>query len=213
MFQADLKQRKPRLNREEQKAERIRQLLEAAWAMYARKGYEAVTIDDVAEYAGVSRMPVYSLFGDKQNLYFELWCTLVAQLTAIMIGPLRAGVPLRRNLEQLARVVVSGSQKPSEPPPEGLFFVVQTIALSRPDIAAKLQVLANKVVSDVAEMVSHSTLEAGEELRASPQIIAAHLVAHINGMSTVEFQTHGNYRRARDLIDIFHAIAFKSRGR
>ena len=64
--------RKPRRTREEQKADRSKELLAAAWVMFCDKGYEAVTIDDVAEHAGYSRMPIYSLFGDKQNLFFEL---------------------------------------------------------------------------------------------------------------------------------------------
>ena len=202
--------RKPRLSRQEQKAERSEALLAAAWIVFCEKGYESVTIEDVAERAGYSRMPVYSLFGDKQNLYFELWRKAVAELTRILIGGLKAGAPLRRNLKQLAELVAESSAvDPSDKPGERLFFVAQTIALSRPDIAEKLEQLARQVVGDVAGMVRGSTLAAGEALRTDPETIGAHLVAHINGLATVQFQTRNRFARARDLTAIFNAIAFK----
>jgi AcrR family transcriptional regulator len=202
--------RKPRLNREEQKAERTQQLLDAAWAMYGEKGYERVTIDDVAEHAGYSRMPVYSLFGDKQNLYFELWRKFLGELSGFMLAPMKTGGSLRKNLEILAKQVTSPRADPNAPAPEGLFFIVQTIALSRPEIGKKLNEVSNKVLQDFAQMIRTSTLEPGEVLRASPEIVAAHLIAHINGLSTVEFQTQHRYGRTRDISDIFLAIAIKS---
>ncbi len=203
--------RKPRLSREEQKAERSQALLAAAWEVFCEKGYEAATIDDVAERAGYSRMPVYSLFGDKQNLYFELWQTAVAELTDRLIGSLKTGVPLRRNLKQLANTIAaSASSDPASKPGERLFFVVQTIALSRPDIATKLEGLARGVVDAMAQMVRSSTLAEGERLMTDPESIGAHLVAHINGLATVQFQTGTVYARARDLTAIFTAIALKT---
>jgi len=207
MFSSAVKKR-PRLSREEQREERTRQLLEAAWAVYCEKGYEAVTIDDVAAHAGVSRMPVYSLFGDKQNLYFALWCKFIDELSAALRSPLRPEDSLRTKLEQMSRIVVARPE-PGKPTPEGLFFVVQTIALSRPDIFKRLKQVANGVVDDFAELVRSSPLDKGDRLRAAPEVIASHLIAHINGMSTVEFQTGKNLATARDVNDIFLTIAFK----
>jgi AcrR family transcriptional regulator len=209
IFKADLKKKRPpRLSREEQREERTRQLLEAAWAVYCEKGYEAVTIDDVAAYAGVSRMPVYSLFGDKQNLYFALWCKFIDELSAALRSPLRPEDTLRVKLEHMAKLVAAKPEA-GKPTPEGLFFVVQTIALSRPDIFKRLKQVANEVIKDFAELVRSSPLDKGDRLRGSPELIASHLIAHINGMSTVEFQTGQYLATARDVTDIFMTIAFK----
>lgn len=201
------------MNREQQKAVRTQELLDAAWAMFCEKGYEALTIDDVAERAGYSRMPIYSLFGDKQNLFFELWRKVVDLLSMQLIGTIKPGAPLRRNLKQLAETVSESSASTTgDKPAEKLFFVVQTIALGRPEINEKLEALARKVVDDMAAMVRTSTLAAGEKLRSDPETIAAHIVAHINGLAAVQFQTHGRYARTRDLVAIFDAIAFASPG-
>ena len=204
--------RRPRRTREEQKTERTQQLLESAWALFCERGYEALTIDHVAEHAGYSRMPIYSLFGDKQNLFFQLWRSAVGQLSELTIGALKPGVPLRKNLEELAKIIATSSASNQPRHGESLFFVVQTIALSRPPIAKQLEQLSTKVVQDFADAIRRSTLERGEALRSDPETVAAHLVAHINGMATVQFQTHRNYVKARDLIDIFCGIALKTRG-
>ncbi len=200
---------KKRLSREEQKIERTQQLLDAARVMFMEKGYEAVTIDHVAEYAGYSRMPVYTLFGDKQNLFFELWRNATAELTEQLVGHFKPGTSLRKNLKQLAEMLAASSANPGPNYGERLFFVVQTIALGHPEISGKLEKLAQKVVHDVAQFVRNGALEKGETLRSDPETIAAHLVAHINGMATVQFQTHGRYSSARELVPIFNAIVFK----
>ncbi|NKF22993.1 TetR/AcrR family transcriptional regulator [Solimonas sp. C16B3] len=176
--------------------------------MFCSKGYEAVTIDDVAAHAGYSRMPIYSLFGDKQNLFFALWRRAIAEMMETLMAGLERGVPLRDNLRRLAEA--AAQSRPFAPgAAEQLFFVVQTIALSRPEIEDELQALSRTVIGRFAAMVADSTLAKGEQLRATPDTIAAHLVAHINGMSTVQFQTGRGYVNVDDLVAIFTAIALK----
>lgn len=198
---------KLRLSRTEQNAQRSDELLEAAAEVFKEKGYEAVTIDDVAARAGYSRMPVYSLFGDKQGLFLELWRRSIEQITQRLLGQLKPGGALRRNLKLLAAAVAQGNAADDSRAGGSLFFVVQTIALSRPDLDDQLQTLSRKVVTDFADVLKNSTIEPGERLRGNAETAAAHLIAHINGLSTVRFQTGKNYAKARDLEAIFIAAA------
>ncbi len=202
--------KKPRLSREQQKAARMQDLLEAARVMFREKGYDAVTIDQVAEYAGCSRMPVYTLFGDRQNLFFELWRSATADLEQSLFRHFVPGTPLRRNLKQLAELLADSftSAKPADDS-ERLFFVVQTISLSRPDIAEKASNLARQVIKDVARCIEQSSLARDEKLRSDAETVASHLVAYINGMATVQFQTHARYVKAGDLVPIVNSMAFK----
>lgn len=206
---------KPRLSRVEQSAQRAQELLDAAWALFCEKGYEAVTIDEVAARAGYSRMPVYSLFGDKQNLYFELWQRTVGGLLTQIRASQKPGDSLRKNLQRLAGLMAApaGTDTQSDPGSnsgEHLFFAVQTIALSRPDIADKLELLSRQVISDFAEVLGLSELAPGDVLRSDLSTVAAHLVAQINGMATVQFQTRRIYSNTRELTDLFISIALKS---
>lgn len=202
--------KKVRLSRAEQNSQRSEELLEAAWTMFCEKGYEAVTIDDVAAQAGYSRMPIYSLFGDKQTLFFALWERTVDRMLGILLAEMGDKASLRRKLKRLGEVMEESHKAEPDGAGERLFFVVQTIALSRPDLERRLQELARKVVSSFATMIRDAALGEGESLRSDPQTIAAHLIAHINGLSTVQFQTGHGYARARELVPIFNAIAFKS---
>ena len=51
------------------RAERERQILDVAGREFASRGYHAVSMDDVAERAGVSKPLVYSYFRSKEGLY------------------------------------------------------------------------------------------------------------------------------------------------
>ncbi|HSW14284.1 MAG TPA: TetR/AcrR family transcriptional regulator [Solimonas sp.] len=201
---------RPRLTRAEQREQRIQDLLEAARAKFIEKGYEDTTIDEVAKYAGVSHMPVYSLFGDKQNLFFELWRSTIGQLSHRLIGSAKPGQPLRHKLKALAEAVAQGTQTPTPHDPGlNLYFVVHTLAMSRQDILDKLRGATREIVADFSGFVRDATLEPGETLRGAPEAVATHILAHINGLSAAQFQTGESYLNAIELTEIFASIAIK----
>lgn len=51
------------------RAVRQRQIVDAALAVFARAGYHAATVDDVAEAAGISKPMVYAYVGTKEELF------------------------------------------------------------------------------------------------------------------------------------------------
>lgn len=55
----------PRLPR----AEREQQMLEAAHALFAERGFAAVTMDDIAATVGITKPLLYNYFGNKDRLY------------------------------------------------------------------------------------------------------------------------------------------------
>jgi len=71
---ASVKRRRPyrsRLRAEQAAQTRLR-ILEAAGALFAERGYVAVTIDAVAEKAGVAADTVYAIFGNKRGVLSAL---------------------------------------------------------------------------------------------------------------------------------------------
>jgi len=58
-----------RLTREEKKARTRAQLIGAAAAVFARRGYVAASLDEVAEEAGLTKGAVYSNFDSKEDLF------------------------------------------------------------------------------------------------------------------------------------------------
>jgi AcrR family transcriptional regulator len=57
-----------RLTREEKKAQTRERLIEAAAQVFARKGFAATSVDEVAETAGLTKGAVYSNFDSKEEL-------------------------------------------------------------------------------------------------------------------------------------------------
>ncbi len=58
-----------RLTREEKKARTRAHLIDAAAAVFARRGYVAASLDEVAEEAGLTKGAVYSNFDSKEDLF------------------------------------------------------------------------------------------------------------------------------------------------
>jgi TetR/AcrR family transcriptional regulator len=58
--------------RGEEKERRRAEILDAAEALYAKKGWDALTVDQVARHARLSRALVYVYFRDKEDLLFAI---------------------------------------------------------------------------------------------------------------------------------------------
>jgi AcrR family transcriptional regulator len=64
------------------RAERREQLLAAATQAFARTGFAATSLDDIAEAAGISRVLLYRHFESKTDLYRAVLDRAIARLTA-----------------------------------------------------------------------------------------------------------------------------------
>lgn len=62
----------PRLTRAESQARTRAQLLEAAAEVFARRGFHAASVEEVAEEAGYSKGAVYSNFSSKDELFLAV---------------------------------------------------------------------------------------------------------------------------------------------
>src|SRR5271154_192068 len=60
--------------------ERRHQLVAVALELFARRGYRATTMDDIAEAAGVTKPLVYQHFSSKRALYLELVNAIAQEL-------------------------------------------------------------------------------------------------------------------------------------
>jgi AcrR family transcriptional regulator len=80
------------------RAERERQMLQAAHLLFAERGYSGVTMDDVAGAIGVTKPLLYNYFGNKERLY--LACMQPAA-EALMKTVLDAVTPTRTPADAL----------------------------------------------------------------------------------------------------------------
>lgn len=82
-------------------AERREQLLDIGRTVFAEKGFEATSVEEIAAKAGVSKPVVYEHFGGKEGLYAVVVDREMRQLMDMVTSALTAGHP-RELLEQAA---------------------------------------------------------------------------------------------------------------
>ena len=82
------------------RAERRRQLLDTARRVFAARGFDAATLEEIAEAAGVTRPIVYSHFGDKRGLFEAVVGDEIARVQAVVSEAIAAPGPPRAVLER-----------------------------------------------------------------------------------------------------------------
>src|SRR6187431_1672978 len=66
--------------RERKKAETRRALVDAASELFAERGVQATTMDDIAQAAGMSRTSVFNYFGHKEMILCEIGAHYVSEI-------------------------------------------------------------------------------------------------------------------------------------
>jgi AcrR family transcriptional regulator len=117
----------------EQTVDRRRELLDAAAVVFARKGFHASRVGDIAEEAGVAHGLLYHYFRSKEEvletIFRETWGALVAETQRIE----DAAVPLREQLHRFAGFYL-GSWLIT---PDAIRVLVREIARS-PDVGERV---------------------------------------------------------------------------
>ncbi|HVP65860.1 MAG TPA: helix-turn-helix domain-containing protein [Anaeromyxobacteraceae bacterium] len=93
--------RSPAARRERAREHARRGILEAAAVVFARRGYKAATLADLAEAAGFAPPSLYRYFGSKEEIFKSLVEMLAAEVTATFEVPVDRTQPLAERLRTL----------------------------------------------------------------------------------------------------------------
>lgn len=77
-------------------------ILEAAERLFLQQGYEGVSMDQIASEAGVSKLTVYSHFGDKDALFTEAAAAYCEQQMPASVFEPSPATPIRQRLSEVA---------------------------------------------------------------------------------------------------------------
>jgi AcrR family transcriptional regulator len=149
-----------RPTREEKKARTRAQLIDAAATVFARRGYMAASLDEVAEEAGLTKGAVYSNFDSKEDLFEAV---IDDRLTE----------PMRHRAEDIdstsgttedhamagARVFVDVVEQERELFLLSLEFNIHVAR--HPELAPKYAAHSREQLAQVAELISARTIEFG----------------------------------------------------
>ena len=70
--------------------------------VFAERGYEATSVEEIAERAGISKPIVYEHFGGKEGLYAVIVDREVEHIVGRIVEAISSGSP-RERLEQIGR--------------------------------------------------------------------------------------------------------------
>jgi AcrR family transcriptional regulator len=84
----------PQQRREETQA----RILEAAYRVFARRGYEAATVEEITEECGIAKGALYTHFSSKEELFRTILLERVRRRAAEVAARLEPGLSLRESL-------------------------------------------------------------------------------------------------------------------
>ncbi len=157
--------REPSL-RERQKRETHAVIAGAAEALFAARGFHAVTVEEVARAAGVSRQTVFNHFPNKEDLVFDR----APEAEALMVAAVRAGIAgagLVASFREMTRSFWSSMESLPDPRPRGGFF---DLVDASPALQAYARDASSRATARVAETIA-------EEVQADPDDLRPHVVA------------------------------------
>lgn len=165
---------------EQIKDERRRALLRAARLVFARKGFAAAKIADVAAIAGISHGLVYHYFSEKDSLFnatveasVEGWETLISMTRS------QPGTPWDRLVFTCTQMIAGLREEP-----EHLLMLVHAYAEDAAPSAARdaLKRFRVQVLDDLARMIEAGQRE-GLVASGSPPELSRALIAIIQGLA------------------------------
>ena len=160
MIESELTNRRdPRPRIRMTRADRREQLIGVARELFGTRGYDAVSIEEIAAAAQVSKPVVYEHFGGKEGLYQVIVDREVTSLSEMLASQM---IPGQHPREMLARILLSLLDYIDESP-DGFRL------LSHQSPTAVSGGTFTTVIADVAEQVTEMLAPVMEELGQDPQ--------------------------------------------
>ncbi|WP_086841170.1 TetR/AcrR family transcriptional regulator [Amycolatopsis kentuckyensis] len=101
--------RKPGEATGEDQAAVPRRLLEHATKLFAKKGFDRTSVQEIVEAAGVTKGAMYHYFGSKDDLLYEIYARVLREQTRQLESVASSDAPLRKRLAAAASDVVVSS--------------------------------------------------------------------------------------------------------
>ena len=170
-----------RLTRDERKAETRERLLAAAGRVFARRGYQAAAVDEVADEAGFSTGALYSNFDGKEDLFLAV---LERQIST-QVAELSDAIAERPTIDERARGGAELWMAFLEREPElvMLFMEFWAFAVRNPHVRPRFAARYAEVRAALSEMIENGARELGVELAIPAGQLATAIDALADGFA------------------------------
>ena len=173
--------RPPRRSRAEKKAETRELLIDAAARVFARRGFHAATVDEVAAEAGVTTGALYWHFQSKDELFLALADSRVSRRGAEIGDVGRAdaeAVGLEADIERQFRAFIE-----REPEWPLLYYEFWAYGARDPDVREAFTERRRRVQQALADRIERRATDLGLELPVPAEQVAIGMNALLNGLA------------------------------
>jgi AcrR family transcriptional regulator len=149
----------PRLTRDEKRAETRSALVRSAADVFARRGFHAASVDEIAENAGFSVGALYSNFERKEDLLLAAIEQNVSDWTRLFAARFREADNFRDQARLIADAWIAGVS--AEPEPFLLWIELWAYAVRNDHLRGELAARSRTIRELFTSMVSDSAEQAG----------------------------------------------------
>lgn len=191
-----------RLTRAEQQAQTRARLIEAAARVFARRGYQAARVEEIAEEAGYSHGAVYSNFEGKADLFLAVFEDYMAERVR-ELAETQAALPEDAPLEARARALADQWMDRLARDRESVTLHMEFIAHAdrAPELARRFGSRSMAMREAVARYIAHYQQEAGLDLAMGVDDLALVLralgiglaIESLVGPDTVRHDLYGDF--------------------
>ena len=170
-------------------------LVEAAAEVFARRGFHAASLDEIAETAGFTRGAIYSNFGGKEDLLLEVLDLVIGRQLAAF-GDALGGTAQQSESEVSEAAAAVWTRTVRQDPTLALLSLeLRLYALRNPGFRLRLAEAERHQNERVADFIAELAALRGQTLRIPPRELAEILSAASVGLSQVAAidVEHGDY--------------------
>lgn len=150
-------------------------ILDAAIHSFARKGYHATRISDIADRAGIGKGTVYLYFESKADVLISILQTFVDEVLSFADELMRESVTAREGIERFFR---HGFARIAENP-DLLTVLGQRLFLSDPAMQRRGEEFFRSIILRIVSKIA-AVMDAGQVRTYDPTIIACAVIGAIN---------------------------------
>jgi AcrR family transcriptional regulator len=170
-----------RLTRAERKEDTRARLLASAARVFARRGFHAASVEEVAEDAGFSKGAVYSNFESKEDLFLAMvearFQDRLAAIRAAVAEPGAPGEQARRSGDSFIRTLAADPEWPA------VFMEFWAYAQRDPSVRRRFAAQVGALRAAVAEILASRAAELGTELPLPAEQLATMTFAMATGFA------------------------------
>src|SRR3954468_934089 len=161
------------------RAEREERMLDAALEIFAARGFEAASMDDIAAASGITKPMLYSYFGSKEGLYLACIDRAALPMIDALRGAVAAEDDAARRLWAGARAYLGGVDEHREI--WARFFLEATARGGEP--AARVEKLSRALGDTLAELFTGTARAAGVAPMAEVEAMSVCLAGATSGIA------------------------------